>query len=153
MENAIKNCVDDKFTQSNLNTLLWRISFGFDDSSNIIFFNCSKEELFNKKKQLINEFIKENIHKSYICSQFHITNEQLNDIIQNNQNNQNNNTTHNLNYQINLLTEKELFLNLKLSCIDEKLKLLDEKIDIIDDKLKNNEIKSCIFENKKKKIN
>ena len=57
MERAVKNCVDDKFTESNLNTLLWRIGFGFDDTSNILFFNCSKDELLYKKQQLIFYFI------------------------------------------------------------------------------------------------
>ena len=150
MERAVKNCIDDKFSESNLNTLLWRISFGFSDTSNILFFNCSKDELLCKKQQLILEYNNLGISKSHIKSQFNINDEELKNIIENSIKEKKDN----LIKEIYFLQEKELFLNKKMDFIDEKIKLLDDKLNIIDDKLKNNEIKRLFFNNnKKRKLN
>ena len=147
MERAVKNCVDDKFTENTLNTLLWRIGFGFSDTSNILFFNCSKDELLCKKQQLILEYINLGIDKTHIKRQFNINDEELNNIIENSIKEKKDN----LIKEIDLLNQKELFLDKKMNFIDEKIKLLDEKLNIIDDKLKNNEIKTLFLNNHKKR--
>lgn len=151
MERAVKNCVDDKFSESNLNTLLWRIGFGFSDTSNIFFFNCSKDELLCKKQQLILEYNNLGIDKTHIKRQFNIDDNELNNIIENSIKEKDKD---NLIKEIDLLHKKELFLDKKMDFIDEKIKLLDEKLNIIDDKLKNNEIKTLFLHNhKKRKLN
>jgi len=151
METAIKNCSDDKFSESNIRTLLNRISWGFDDSSNAIFLQCTKEELLCKKNQLIIEYAKQGVWHYMICGQFNIKQEELDNILKDSSDNldkkvKEQNNKKRLIKELELLEQKELFYEKKMKLLDIKISLIDEKLDIINDRLKDNDIKKLLLE-------
>ena len=151
MEKAIKNCSDEFFSENNIRILLNRITWGFDDSSNCVFFNCSKEELLLKKKQLIIEFSKQGVWNYLICGQFNITDEELNKIINEASDNQEKNVKKKnhkkrLLEELELLEKKEVYYEKKIKLLDKKILIIDDKLNIINDNIKVLELKKLLLE-------
>ena len=109
MEKAIKNCIDDFFNKNDISNLLHRISFGFDDSANCIFFNCSKEKLLYKKYQLIIEFSNQGIWSNIICDQFKINENDLTKILNKSKLNKDQKNNDKLKEEFKLLEKKNYF--------------------------------------------
>lgn len=152
MEIAIKNCSDDKFSESNIRTLLNRISYGFDITSNAVFFQCTKEELLCKKNELIIEYARQGIMHFIIRGQFGITQEELDKILNETSINldkkiKEQKTKKRLLKELELLEQKELFYEKKMKLLDEKISLIDEKLDILNNRLSMNDIKKLLLEN------
>ena len=151
MEKAIKNCSDESFSENNIRNLLNRITWGFDDTSNCVFFNCSKEELLHKKNQLIIEFSKQGVWNYLICGQFNITDEELNKIMNEASNNNDKNIKKKNNKkrlleELELLEKKEVYYEKKIKLLDEKILLINEKLNILNDNIKVLELKKLLLE-------